>query len=286
MYLMSPYDEIVKKILDEGQIKENRTGEKTRAIFGTQTRYRIDEYFPILTRRKVWPKAVFGELITFISGKTTNSDFVENKCKFWTPWVDEEWAKSKGYVSDAFGPIYGFQLRYFDGYYGNGKSDQKNYGKGGFDQLNYVIDLLKNNPNSRRILFDLWNPKNLGNQRLPPCHYSFQLFVNDDKLSGMLTQRSADWYLGSGANICFYSALIYMLSQQCGYEPFELVYSTGDTHIYENQLDGIEEYLSRDKPDSPQLILHKAEDIGSYTQDCFRVVDYNPLPPINVSPVV
>lgn len=282
MYITKPYDDALRQILDEGVWKTNRTGVRTKAVFGIQSRYRIDEYFPIITGRKIWPKAVFGELLTFISGKTRNKDFVKNGCKFWTPWVDEEWAKSKGYVEDAFGPIYGFQLRHFGGEYGNGDSDCTMYGMGGFDQLAYIMDRLKNKPDDRRILFSLWNPGELDNMRLPPCHFVFQLFVHENKLSGILNMRSVDWPIGCPANLVFYSAFIYMLAQQCGLEPYEFVQSTVDSHIYENQIEAVEEYLSREKPNSPKLELNKAKDIESYCLDDFKIVDYNPCPVIKM----
>ena len=161
-YILKEYDESLERILKEGSWKTNRTGVKTLSIFGMQSRYRIDEYFPLPTGRKIWHKPMFGELLTFISGKTRNQDFVENGCKFWTPWVDEEWAASKGYAPDAFGPVYGFNFRHFGGEYGNG-TPNGNYGKDGFDQLSYMMDLLKNEPDSRRILFSYWNPKELDN---------------------------------------------------------------------------------------------------------------------------
>jgi thymidylate synthase len=280
-YLMDPYDDALEQIIKHGAWKTNRTGVRTLAIFGIQSRYRIEKDFPLLTRRKIWPKAVFGELLTFISGKTRNADFVENGCNFWTPWVDERWAKSKGYEPDAFGPVYGFNFRYFGGNYNKG-IEGTGYGHGGFDQLAYMMYLLRKDPDNRRILFSLWNPAELDNMRLPPCHYTFQCFVQDSKLSGMLTQRSCDFPVGVPANIQFYSAFIYMLAQQCGYEPYEFVHSTVDSHIYENQMPAVEEYLSREKLDSPQLILHKADDIESYKLEDFEIVNYNPLPPIEV----
>jgi len=282
MYVMDPYDDALERILKEGVWKTNRTGVRTIAKFGIQSRYRIDQAFPMTTRRKLWPKAVFGELTTFVSGRTRNADFIANGCKFWTPWVDEEWAAARGFVPDSFGKVYGFNLRHFGGEFGNGDPDSPEYGRGGFDQLAYMMDRLKNKPDDRRILFSLWNPAELDNMKLPPCHYTFQCFVDDGMLSGMLTQRSCDFPVGVPANIQFYSAFIYMLAQQCGYEPYEFVHSTVDSHIYEDQIPAVEEYLSRPKPDSPQLQLNKADDIESYKTEDFKIVNYNPLPPIEI----
>ena len=293
MYIMEAYDQALQQILVEGVTKTNRTGVKTRAVFGIMSRYRIDKAFPILTGRKVWPKAIWGELLWFLSGSTNNKDLQAYGSNIWTPWVDPEFEKKHDYIEGAFGPIYGFQLRHFGGTYGNGDKEfcyvdglanrcVGTYGENGFDQLAYMVDLLKNNPDDRRILFDLWNPKDLHKMRLPCCHYSFQCFVHDGKLSGELTQRSCDTPIGSPSNIQFYSTLIYMLAQQCGLEPYEFVYNMVDAHIYEDQIPMVEEYLACQKPDSPKLILHKASDIYSYKMEDFELVDYNPLPAIKI----
>lgn len=295
MYVMKDYDLALERILKEGVRKENRTGVDTIALFGIQSRYRIDQHFPFLTGRKLRFKSMIGELIWFLSGSTNNEDLVDLGCKFWTPWVDEEFEKKHGFVPNSFGPVYGFQLRHFGGFYGNGARDQTEcivdvetddcddhmtdlYGHGGFDQLAYMMDRLKNHPDCRRILFSLWNPKQLHQMRLPPCHYTFQCFVHDGKLSGELTQRSCDFPVGVPFNIAFYSAFIYMLAQQTGLEPYEFVHSTVDSHIYANQIEAVEEYLARPKPDSPKLELQKADDIDLYTPDDFVLKDYEPQP--------
>lgn len=293
-YIMEPYDNALEHILKNGVWKTNRTGVRTIAVFGIQSRYRIDEHFPLLTRRKIWPGAIFKELLWFISGSTRNKDLQDMGCNIWTPWVNEEWAKDKGYIPDALGPVYGFQLRHFGGEYGNGDKEfylnennvgtrhKSTYGEGGFDQLSHMVKTLKENPDDRRNLFSLWNPKDVDKMRLPPCHYTFQCFVHDGKLSGMMTQRSCDFPIGIPANVQSYSALIYMLAQQCGYEPYEFIHSTVNSHVYEDQVPMVEEYLAREKPDSPKLILNKASDIYSYKIEDFEIVDYNPLSPIKM----
>ncbi len=145
-YIMEAYDSALHQIMNEGVLKENRTGIDTISVFGIQSRYKINECFPLVTGRQLWPKSVFAELLWFISGSTLNSDLVKIGANFWTPWVDPEWAKSKGFVEDAFGPIYGFQLRYFGGRYGDGDKNapfldyDMTYGYEGFDQLQYMID--------------------------------------------------------------------------------------------------------------------------------------------------
>lgn len=315
MYILEDYDNALKQIIKKGVRKVNRTGVDTIAVFGIQSRYRIDEHFPILTGRKVWPKSIFAELLWFLSGSTNNKDLQALGANIWTPWVDAEFEKKHGYAEGSFGPVYGFQLRHFGGYYGNGIGGRNDsdrnymtlddasrldldrnllpwktieygkidaYGYGGFDQLANMVNRLKTNPDCRRNLFSLWNPAQVDEMRLPPCHYTFQVFVHDGKLSGLLTQRSCDFPIGIPANIQFYSALIYMLAQQCGYEPYEFVHSTVDSHIYVNQIEAVEEYLARPKSDSPKLKLNQAKDIYSYSLDDFELVDYNPLPKIEI----
>lgn len=313
MYVLEAYDDALRQIIKHGVRKVNRTGVDTVAIFGIESRYRIDEHFPILTGRKVWPKSIFAELLWFISGSTCNKDLQALGANIWTPWVDPEFEKKHGYAEGCFGPVYGFQLRHFGGYYGNGIGGRDGtqdtealldddphagdfggyynpekppygnlYGRDGFDQLTYMVNRLKTHPDCRRNLFSLWNPAQVDKMKLPPCHYTFQVFVADGKLSGLLTQRSCDFPIGVPANIQFYSALIYMLAQQCGYEPYEFVHSTVDSHIYVNQIEAVEEYLARPKPDSPKLKLTKAEDIYSYKMQDFELVDYSPLDKIEI----
>lgn len=300
-YVLEPYDDALEEILKRGVHTENRTGVAALTVFGMQRRYRIDDRFPILTRRKVWPRSIFAELLWLLSGSTLNSDLQAMGANIWTPWVSEEFEQKHGYVKSALGPIYGFQLRHFGGFYGNGAKKQKvlnhvikddgsvsyeeverQYGDGGFDQLAYMVKTLKEDPDSRRNLFSLWNPKDLAASRLPPCHYTFSVRAINGKLSGMLTQRSCDFPVGVPANIQFYSTLICLLAQQTGLEPYEFVHSTADSHIYCDQIEAVEEYLDRAKPDSPRLEINKAPDIYSYKIDDFRVTDYQPLPAIKI----
>lgn len=311
-YLTQPYDDALRQIIDHGVRKTNRTGVDTIAVFGIQSRYRIDEGFPLITGRKLTLKAMVGELLWFISGSTNNNDLKELGCNFWTPWVDEEFEKKHGYVSGAFGPLYGFQLRHFGGQYGNGGGGENDlwskhndrptgldhvvgyhrpgptkvnlYGMGGVDQLANMVETLKTNPGCRRNLFSLWNPQQIDKMRLPPCHYTFQVFTHEDKISGLLTQRSCDFPVGVPFNIAFYSALLYMLGQQTGFKPYEFVHSTVDSHIYADQIEAVEQYLERVKPNSPKLDIKKADDIFSYRPEDFELVKgtYSPLPPIKI----
>jgi thymidylate synthase len=315
-YVMQPYDDALAEILENGVPRTNkRTGIKTLAIFGVQKRYNIADRFPIVTRRKVWPKSIFAELLWFLSGSTNNKDLQAMKCNIWTPWVDPEFEKKHGYAEGSLGPVYGFQLRHFGGHYGNGigglKGSDKDhfvdcdtpypydkevtwkasaYGthpvyshEKGFDQLAYMMERITNDPSDRRILFSLWNPLQLNGMRLPPCHYTFQVFIDDEgRMSGMLTQRSCDFPVGVPANIQFYSALIHMLAQQTGYTPHEFIHSCADAHIYEDQIPAVQEYLTSPVLDSPRLKLNKAADIYSYTLDDFKVVDYVCGPKITI----
>lgn len=301
---MQPYDDALKQILHEGVKKPNRTGVGTIATFGIQKRYNLQEGFPFLTGRELPFKSMVGELLWFLSGSTNNEDLKAQGCKFWNPWVDEEFEKKHGFAPGSFGPVYGFQLRHFNGWYGNGNGGDAHskattggggttksaytpenvYGKGGFDQLDWMINRIKEKPDCRRILFSLWNPQQTHQMRLPPCHYTYQIFIDIDKkqLSGMLTQRSCDFPIGVPFNISFYSALTMMFAQQTGYEAHEFVHSTVDSHIYLNQLEAVEQYLARPKPDSPKLEIHKADDIFSYTPADFKLKDYKPQPKLKI----
>lgn len=297
MYLLTSYDNALKEILDRGVSRTNaRTGLKTLSIFGMCNRYRLDtEYFPIMTRRRIWPPSVLAELLWFLSGSTSNRSLKVLGCNFWTPWVDHEWEAQLGYAKDTFGPVYGFQLRHFDGIYGNGiggfsgtQETQKSggasyYGLGGFDQLAWVIDSIKNDISSRRALWVLWNPKDIPKMRLPPCHLLYQVLVDDDRrLTGILYQRSADFPIGVPANIQFYSALTVMIAQQTDCKPYEFVHMTADSHIYENQIEAVKTYLDSPVIDSPKLTINKASDIFNYGPLDFVLEDYAPGPKIEI----
>lgn len=294
-YVMQPYDAALANILENGTLKSNkRTGQNTLAIFGLQTRYRLDgDRFPIVTRRKVFPKAIFAELLWFLSGSTNNKDLQALGANIWTPWVSKEFEDKHGYVEDALGPVYGFNLRHFGGFYGTGAPESLNndgerqwmekYGAGGFDQLEYMLDRLKNDSGDRRIMFSLWNPKEMHKMRLPPCHYTYQLFVDDEgRLSGKLTQRSCDFPIGVPANIQFYSALTVMFAQQGGFTPYEFVHDASDAHIYGDQIEAVRKYLETPIVPSPRLKINKASDMMSYKMEDFQLEEFNPGPAIKI----
>lgn len=302
MYLMQSYDDALKEILENGVSRTNkRTGIKTRSIFGMQKRYKLStDRFPILTKRKVWPKSVFSELLWFLSGSTNNKDLEALGCKFWQPWLSEEFEEKNGFAPGSFGPVYGFQLRHFGGYYGNGiggRYDTQDkircdsgfdhprnaYGEGGFDQLDWVINRIKEDHSCRRTLWSLWNPNDVAQMRLPPCHMGFQILVDDDRhMTGIMTQRSADFPIGVPANIQFYSALIVMIAQQTDCVPYEFVHTTHDSHIYEDQVDAVKQYLELPVIDSPKLEIKKAKDIYSYSPDDFVVSEFTSGPRLEI----
>jgi thymidylate synthase len=304
MYLMKPYDDALQEILDEGVSRTNkRTGIKTLSVFGMCKKYRLDKgCFPLLTRRKVWPKSVFAELLWLLSGSTNNKDLQKLGCNFWNLWVDRDFEKKYGFAEDSFGPVYGFQLRHFGGYYGNGvggpaftdkthvadyscgpKINLNLYGKNGFDQLKWVVERIKEDSSCRRTLWTLWNPKDVSIMRLPPCHMLSQILVDDERrLSLILYQRSCDGPVGEPYNIVAYSALATMIAQQTNCTPYEFIHMTADSHIYSDQVDAVKEYLSTPIIDSPKLEIKKAKDIFSYTLDDFILTDYNPGPVIKI----
>jgi thymidylate synthase len=308
MYLMHQYDDALREILRDGVARTNkRTGIKTISVFGMMKRYRLDTgYFPIVTRRKVWPKSVFSELLWFLSGSTKNDDLKKLGCNFWTPWVDKNFEKKHRYVDGAFGPVYGFQLRHFGGFYGKGedeildkceripkefggteaswsKGPGRKYGSGGFDQLKWVVDRIKEDHSCRRTLWTLWNPQDVDKMRLPPCHMLSQVLVDDERrLTMILYQRSCDFPVGVPANIQFYSALAMMIAQQTDCTPHEFVHVTADSHIYEDQLDAVNEYLNLPVIDSPKVEIKKAPSIFEYKPEDFVVTDYNPGPVVKI----
>lgn len=298
--LMQPYDDALATILKEGVEKSNkRTGVKTKSIFGLTSRYKLSSSefanpFPLITRRKTWPKSIWAELLWFISGSTNNKDLQALGANIWTPWVDAEFEKKHGYAEGSFGPVYGFPLRHFGGYYGNGiggeayspetTMDQSSaYGIGGFDQLAWMVNRIKEDSSCRRILFSLWNPKDTDKMRLPPCHYTYQVLIDDNgQMTGVLTQRSCDFPIGVPANIQFYSAFTMMLAQQTGFTAYELVHNTVDSHIYWDQIPAVEEYLSLPAFDSPKLTINKATDIFSYKMEDFVLSDYECGPKLEI----
>jgi thymidylate synthase len=283
---MKQYLQMCKDIMERGEIKEDRTGVGTKGFFGYQARYNLEKGFPLLTTKRVYLRAIIHELLWFISGDTNIKYLVDNNVRIWNEWPYEIFKKSEEYQgetmeefvgkikeSDEFakkhgnlGPVYGKQWRDFFG----------------VDQVLSVIDQIKNNPNSRRIIISAWNPKELPDMALPPCHAFMQFYVsNDGKLSLQLYQRSADVFLGVPFNIASYSLLLMMVAQVTGLKPYEFIHTTGDTHIYLNHFDQINLQLSRDPRKLPTMKINpNVKSIFDFKFEDFELVDYNPHPAI------
>ncbi|MEY8701989.1 thymidylate synthase [Francisella philomiragia] len=268
---MREYLNFLKYIKDNGTEKGDRTGTGTRSIFGYQMRFDLQQGFPLVTTKKIHIPSVVHELLWFLSGSTNVKYLNDNKVRIWNEWATED---------GELGPIYGKQWR--------------NFNDEGVDQIAEVIQLLKTNPNSRRILVSAWNPcvvpsekispqENVlrGNSALPPCHAMFQFYVADNKLSCMLTQRSADAFLGVPFNIASYSLLTHMVAQQCDLDVGEFIWSGGDCHIYNNHIEQVNEQLSREPLDLPTLkILRKPSSIFDYKYEDFEFENYKYHPAI------
>ena len=268
---MQQYLDFLRYIQDNGVAKSDRTGTGTKSVFGYQMRFELQKGFPLVTTKKTHLPSVVHELLWFVSGDTSIKYLNENGVRIWNEWATED---------GELGPIYGTQWRNFNGQ--------------GIDQIAEVIELLKTNPNSRRILVSAWNPcvvpseklspqENVakGNSALPPCHAMFQFYVADNKLSCMLTQRSADAFLGVPFNIASYSLLTHMVAQQCDLEVGEFIWSGGDCHIYNNHTEQVKEQLSRKPLELPTLkIINKAESIFDYKYEYFEFENYNHHPAI------
>jgi len=247
---MKNYLDIVQKILKEGDIKQNRTGIKTIAIAGVMFEHDMSKGFPLLTTKKMPFKVIGTELEFFIKGITDKEWLKKRKNHIWDEWANpakapyghDEASKEKMANERDLGPIYGFQWRHFNAEYENHDTD---YTGKGFDQLKRVVDTLKSNPNDRRMIVSAWNPLQMDKMGLPPCHYSFQVTVTGKKLNLMWNQRSVDVMLGLPFNIASYGLLLHLLAKESGLEEGRLVGFLGDTHIYENHIEGAKLQLTR-----------------------------------------
>jgi len=269
------YLDLLQKILDEGQIKEDRTGTGTRSFFGHQMRFNLNDGFPILTTKKIFFKGVVYELLWFLDGSTNNKKLKDNDVHIWDEWEDE---------SGDLGPIYGYQWR---------RWLDHNTGKP-IDQIENVVDQLKNNPSSRRIIVSAWNVADLPDEKispqdnvmnhkmaLAPCHAFFNFLFLKDALSCQLYQRSCDTFLGLGFNIASYSLLTHMLAQQCGLKLGEFIWTGGDVHLYLNHLEQAKEQLARTPYSLPKLrIKTKPDSIFDYAYDDFELINYQCHPHI------
>lgn len=256
----TPYEDLLRDVLENGTKKSDRTGTGTRSVFGRQIRYDLSDSFPLITTKKVHTKSIIGELLWFLNGDSNVGYLQDNGIRIWNEWADD---------NGDLGPVYGVQWRSWptpDG--------------GHIDQITNVVEDLKNNPDSRRHIVSAWNVSEIENMALPPCHLLFQFYVADGKLSCQLYQRSADLFLGVPFNIASYSLLTHMVAQQTGLEVGEFVWTGGDCHIYDNHVEQVTEQLSREPRPYPQLELNKANTLFDYDFNDFTINGYDPHPPI------
>jgi len=258
---MKQYLDLLRHIRENGVMKEDRTGTGTQSVFGYQMRFNLQEGFPLLTTKKVHLKSIIYELLWFIAGDTNVKYLQDHGVTIWDEWADE---------NGNLGPIYGHQWRSWPA--PDGRS---------IDQLSQVIDLIKNSPDSRRILVSAWNPGEVDKMALPPCHCLFQFYVADGKLSCQLYQRSADVFLGVPFNIASYALLTLMLAQVCGLQPGEFIHTTGDTHIYKNHFDQVALQLSREPRKLPVMKLNpEVKSLFDFKYEDFTLEGYDPWPAI------
>jgi thymidylate synthase len=269
---MKQYLELLKHVTDKGTSKEDRTGTGTTSVFGYQMRFDLSEGFPILTTKKLHLKSIIHELLWFLKGDTNIKYLQENGVKIWNAWADK---------NGNLGPVYGYQWRNWNG--------------DGIDQITDVINTIKINPNSRRMLVSAWNPSVLpdtsvsfdenvanGKAALPPCHAFFQFYVADGKLSCQLYQRSCDIFLGVPFNIASYALLTMMIAQVTGLKPGDFVHVLGDAHIYSNHKEQVALQLSREPRDLPTMKINPAiKDIFNFNFNDFELEGYNPHPHIS-----
>ncbi|MBQ9230477.1 MAG: thymidylate synthase [Prevotella sp.] len=258
---MKQYLDILNRILTEGTQKGDRTGTGTISIFGTQSRYNLDDGFPVLTTKKLHLKSIIYELLWFLKGDTNVHWLQENGVRIWNEWADE---------NGELGPVYGHQWRSWPDYDG-----------GVIDQIQYVVDQLKTNPNSRRMIVSAWNVAEVNKMALPPCHTIFQFYVAGDRLSLQLYQRSADTFLGVPFNIASYALLLQMMAQVTGYKPGEFIHTTGDTHLYLNHIEQAKLQLTREPRPLPVMKINPdVKSIFDFQYEDFELVGYDPHPHI------
>jgi thymidylate synthase len=258
---MKNYLDLLQDILDNGVHKGDRTGTGTQSVFGRQLRYDLSEGFPLVTTKRIHLKSVVHELLWFLSGDTNIAYLKENGVKIWDDWADE---------NGDLGPVYGSQWRTWEA--PNGEK---------IDQIAAVVDSIKNNPDSRRHLVSAWNVAEINNMKLPPCHFAFQFYVAEGKLSCMLTMRSVDTFLGLPFNIASYALLTHMIAQQCDLEVGDFIWSGGDVHIYSNHVEQVRTQLEREPFALPKLVIkRKPDSIFDYKFEDFEFENYEHHPGI------
>lgn len=282
---MKAYLDLCRHIMMHGNDKSDRTNTGTKSVFGYQMRFDLSLGFPLLTTKKVHLKSIIHELLWFIKGDTNIKYLVDHDVRIWNEWPYETFKKSPDYQGETMeayidkiktdmsfalkhgdlGPVYGAQWRNFNG----------------VDQLKFILDEIKQNPNSRRMILSAWNPAEIKNMALPPCHTLIQFYVNQGKLSLQLYQRSADVFLGVPFNIASYALLLLMVAHVSNLEPGEFVHTLGDAHIYNNHFDQIELQLTREPKALPTIKLNQnIKNLFDFTYDDFELINYHPHPMI------
>jgi thymidylate synthase len=260
---MQEYLDLVREVMEDGIERGDRTGTGTTSVFGVQKKYDLRKGFPMVTTKKVRFDAILRELLWFLRGSTNINDDLTQHTPIWDPWADDD---------GELGPVYGYQWRKWEKF----EEDREHaglYRKTHVDQIQNAIDMVKNNPESRRIIVNAWNPSDLDRMALPPCHSFFQLYVVAGRLDLQLYQRSADIALGVPYNIASYSALLTMFAQECNLTPGIFVHTIGDAHIYSNHKEGLKEQLTRTPKPLPQLKLAK-KSFWDLTFEDFELSDY------------
>jgi thymidylate synthase len=258
---LKQYLQLCEHILHNGTVKGDRTGTGTISTFGSQMRFNLEEGFPLLTTKKLHLKSIIYELLWFLNGDTNVRYLQENGVRIWNEWADE---------NGELGPVYGHQWRSWTGADGTT-----------VDQISTLIEQIKTNPNSRRLIVNAWNVAEIDKMALPPCHCMFQFYVADGKLSCQLYQRSADVFLGVPFNIASYALLTLMVAQVCGLEPGEFIHTFGDVHIYQNHLEQVKIQLERDPRPLPKMHINPdVKDIFSFKFEDFQLEGYDPHPHI------
>lgn len=264
---MQVYLDLMRHVLDHGHRKEDRTGTGTLSVFGYQMRFNLQQGFPLLTTKKVHLKSIIHELLWFLQGSTNIAYLKENGVTIWDEWADE---------NGNLGPVYGYQWRNWP------KPDG-----GHVDQISQVVEAIKRNPDSRRLIVSAWNVADVDQMKLPPCHAFFQFYVADGKLSCQLYQRSADIFLGVPFNIASYALLTMMVAQVCDLEPGDFVHTLGDAHLYLNHLEQTREQLSREPRPLPTMCINPdVKDIFGFRFEDFTLEDYDPHPAIRAKVAV
>lgn len=264
---MQRYLDLLHRILEEGKVKTDRTGTGTKSVFGHQMRFNLEDGFPLLTTKKLHLKSIIYELLWFLKGDTNVKYLQEHGVRIWNEWADE---------NGDLGPVYGHQWRSWPDHCG-----------GTIDQIQNVIDLIKHHPDSRRMLVTAWNPADIGEMALPPCHCLFQFYVADGRLSLQLYQRSADTFLGVPFNIASYALLLQMMAQVTGLKAGDFIHTTGDTHLYLNHIEQAKLQLTRTPRGLPQMKLNPdVKSLFDFRYEDFELLNYDPWPHIKAEVAV